>query len=1308
MTRAKRWLLWGLVLSPVALMPSAFLVSRAWLNHHLQRELALGDFRIRLANPYLGWDLDFHADSVEMDAPRVSLRAGRIATDVRLWNSIASLKPNIRVAAEEVRIRVEPDSLDSLEREKKRRRRKPPSFPNVRIPVAFKVTASRVQLAVGDAETVRIRDLVLLSQGPKGASLEASGIAVRNPRGASLLELDAAYRASARWFGKSLRYQFRAQNAGGDFLRLEGERRKSDLRFGKDSLEAQLAGFSPFAALFPGKGPPDFSAMEVRASARTGETREATVHAAFTTPRVWQIGPQRVEWTGNLADSSGQMVLKAHGFTGEELYLQGHFQVPGLDSGFARVPAALTAALSGYSHDFRFRIGSRILPGDAEIRRLRILPGLNLEAEVRTRDSSVIRGRAFRAPDSASKRDSSWKCTFAGTVDPRETWVHAWVDTNVTFRHARVSGEAGRKGLTVEAWVKQPKAYGAAADSVYAVQIINRTGYYLTGSRVRSRDVIWPVTGQVEWGRRLPAGQALSAGKTGLPGRKRKVSLAFRTKHPRYGFAEYAMPRTRAMIVRAEKLDCRHLPYTRLQKLIALKPVVTGGFEWDWLARTGRMDAGASLAYQGQSLGLEAEADWDARLFRATGLDVSFAGSKLHFSGEARLGGKQFWQMGKLGLKDVQSLSLGAEKFDAASLGVFLGPGYPVERGSLDGRLTYSDTAGFGGQYQVRNLELTPVRKLVSIPSLDLVGQGDSLMVALRTNSAAYPWLNDLIAVHVTQVLGQSPGLSLKAISDDGLNVSFLGRSGDFRDLEGVFSVSGDAALPGQVGTIRDLRLGGHFRAPFGKDVLKGMDLDSGSFAGRYAVPGLDTQSFQGSLSLREGRLRVPDLRASDRGGVTLSGEAEGDLNGAPKVTAKLRGRNLALQWPGVQRLVLSDAEASLRLDSNGLLAQARVGKAEFASSKPPVSMRGSLENLDAEYFRPPAPKGSKGLQAASTPQLKVKAKLRDFLFKHKIGFRELQRSIRTVKTDKRKKRVKPVDLQLTLETAGSGNRIETDVLRMVFVGDVTVKGVYPYTLLSGEFSALNGELGQTSQSYDISDFDLKWQNATVEEGRISVEGGKRLKSDCRPETERTCNVYVKLAGRLDEMAFTYDSDCGGNSGETMEPAALINSVSRGCFSEEYVAGAGGGNYGEAVFALLEPTINEKLTSVGDRFSGGWIKRTSVSGIGTAVSGDTTGAEPIAIGVESKEKWGVSVKAKAGYHPEKKAQNLWENKLAAEWRPPLEKASKSSEWKRRVRDRVTLEASVETRPDEKLNEQNRQDVRKQVGIRYRYKFWNLW
>jgi hypothetical protein len=280
----------------------------------------------------------------------------------------------------------------------------------------------------------------------------------------------------------------------------------------------------------------------------------------------------------------------------------------------------------------------------------------------------------------------------------------------------------------------------------------------------------------------------------------------------------------------------------------------------------------------------------------------------------------------------------------------------------------------------------------------------------------------------------------------------------------------------------------------------------------------------------------------------------------------------------------------------------------------------------------------------------------------------------------------------------------------LFFTGDLAVKGIYPYTLLSGEISALSGEVGQTSQAYDIRDFALKWQNATMEEGRIHVEGGKKLRVDCRPETRRTCNVFIKLEGRLDEMAFTYDSDCGQTAGgEVIEPAALINSVSRGCYSGDYVSGAGGGGYGEAVFTFLEPAISDNLTQRVSKGTWGLIRTTKVSGIGSIVSKDTTAnSEPISVAVETKEWKGLKGMAKAGYHPEKKENYPWENRVAAEWRVPLEKVAADSGWKRRVRDRVTLEASAETRPEDRLEEEQDRQVRQQVGIRYRYKFWNLW
>ena len=755
MTKTKRLLLLGILLSPVALLPTAFIVARVWLNQHLQRELSFAGFGLRLTNPVLGWDLDFSSDSLEVKSPRFSLRSGRIATDLRIWNSIASLKPSLRVEADTIRMRAEPDPADSLERARKKRLGKAPSFPNIRIPIAFRISATRVEMAMGDKPVVRLDGLSFYSQGQKGLALEASGIALPGKGDSGLVNVAGAYRASARWFGKNLRYQLRVKDPEGNFLNLDGERRKADLRVGKDSVDASLNSLTAYAPLFHGvasgkpqapglraKGLPDFRDITLQASLEMRKDhRSVRLHAGFQSPAVWRIVTQRVDLTAKLEDSSGRITVRSQGATDEAAYLQGNFQLPNLDSGFARAAGEMTATLSGFTRNFRFRIGRRILPGDAEIRRLRVLPGLIVEADVRTRDSSVFHGRAFRSADSGVGRRRFRPIDRPGIAPSTarsirgETWVHAWVDTNVTFRHARVTGEAGRSGLKVETWIRQPRAYGSAADSLYAIQTVNRSGYYLSASRVHGKEAVWPVTGQVEWGRRKP----------GEVRRKRKVTLAFRTKHPRYGSAEYSMPGPGKMVVKVENLDGQKLPYARLPKLMALHPVATGGFAWDIRERSGWVDASSGLAYNGRNLGVAIKADWDARRFSAESLDLTFAKSRLRLSGDARLSGRQFFQLGKLGIKDIQGLALEAERFDAAGLSDFLGKGYPVEKGILNGKLAYSDSTGFHGIYEMHGLELLPAKKFLSIPHLALIGEGENLRISMRTVSSTQPMLNDSV-----------------------------------------------------------------------------------------------------------------------------------------------------------------------------------------------------------------------------------------------------------------------------------------------------------------------------------------------------------------------------------------------------------------------------------------------------------------------------------------------------------------------------------------------------------------------------------
>ncbi len=1321
----RKWLLWGVLLAPVAILSGGVLFAKIWLNKHLNREMVWGETHIQMTHPHLGWRLNFTADSLEVRTPKFNIKAGTFHIDTRVWQGIVSLSPTMDFGAQCIQVFLATDTSSDVEMGIKGKRHRTRTFSGVRIPISLQARVGQVEVWRDSSLFAKVIGARAFTQGPKGAAVECDSLVLAIPADSgqikSVFAMGGSYRISARWFGKSLKYQVRMQNLIGDYLRMEGSHRKLDLERGMDSIDLAIGDLSPYNRLFSKPFLPSLTGINVQAGIVRDSQFAVRSHFKMTTPSKAILGQEHVKANLDILDSSGSLGIEAHGDSGESVTLHGRFAFPIQSSAPSQVASQVASqkdfrawiqrfsgSFTGFTHGVRIQLGGKVLPGDVEIQRLNFHSGLHADADIRSKDGSAVSikfnpGSILSDTSSPAwrvakfKKFEPWTLKFDGQASPSETWVHAWTDTNISYHTAKLNGVFQNGEWVGEAWINQARAYGAVADSLYTKQTIGRDGYRLLDSRLYWKDAVWPVTGQVDWGK-----------LKNRRGSSRQVSLHFRTQHKQFGTLTYSMPARHRMEVNASDVVIDKLPYPKIGKIMALKPVLSGSFAWDWAARSGTAVINSAVRYNGENLNLKMEGAWNWNRFSLKQAEIQFAGSKIKVSGDVRLHGRQFYQMQHLKIHDVEGLALETDRFDAARLAVFLGPGYPVDGGMLNGRLSYTDSTGFLGSYTANDLEIKPIKKLLHIKKMTLVGDGDNILLSMRTAAAPeVPWFNDSLSIKVDGCLGRVQNISLKAISENGLHVKFDGRAQEFRDLDGNLKVSGQSILPGQGGTIQALRLEGHVAFPFSHELLQKLEVDSGFIQGRYAVPGLDTQSIAGSLSINSGHLIIPDLEARNARSVALTGQAECDFQGPFKLSAHLRGENLKIKWPDLQKLVLQNSEVSLHIDSLGLSANATIGKAEFQSQHAPINIQGTLENLSLAYhLPPPSRKGA----AAPPPiaQLKVKTALRGFLFQHKLGFRDVQRFFRNVKVDKRNQHHNPIDLQISVETAGSTNRIETDILRMFFKGDLEVHGIYPYTLLTGQFSALSGELGQSSQSYDITDFDLKWQNATVEEGRVSVEGGKRLRYDCKPDTKRTCNVYIKLDGRLDEMAFTYDSDCGGNSGNVIEPAALINSVSRGCYSDQYVAGAGGGNYGEAVVNFLEPAINEKLSSVGNRYSLGWIKSTQVSGIGTVMSADSTGSEPIAIGIESKEKWGMSFKAKAGYHPEKKLANPWESRVALEWRPPLERVAHSSEWKRRVRDRVMLEASAENRPEEHIGETEKNQVRKQVGISYHYKFWDLW
>ncbi len=212
---------------------------------------------------------------------------------------------------------------------------------------------------------------------------------------------------------------------------------------------------------------------------------------------------------------------------------------------------------------------------------------------------------------------------------------------------------------------------------------------------------------------------------------------------------------------------------------------------------------------------------------------------------------------------------------------------------------------------------------------------------------------------------------------------------------------------------------------------------------------------------------------------------------------------------------------------------------------------------------------------------------------------------------------------------------------------------------------------------------------------------------DCYPDTRRTCNVGININGALNEMNFSYDTDCERNLGDASQPVSpgsLITWAAQGCAYAVQQGVTGG----EVVGKIADATSSQLITGKIKEASNGIIEKTRVSGIGSLMGNDSSLFEPVAVEVQTREKFRTSLKGKTGYFPERKLSNPWEGRLGLEYRPPFENFFSDSVWQARTKDRWTVEASVETRPSDHPDLDEQRQVRQQAGLRYHYRFWDWW
>ncbi len=1255
----------GLLALVLALTVLLFAASRI-AERSMRSERRFGDLHLRVHGPSVSPFFRIRADSLILWGP--TFRLAVVEPDARLFTRGALPFRHDGAAA----VILRGDSLFLDLDFHHNRTSKPVKLPaTLRFPFGIAVEWRVL--------TVHAPGMATITAGPaywrtRGSQVLRGEFDLRTPM-EDLPRLNAGI--TARWRGPALRYQLDVTEPGGAAtLRVSGIRGKNDLRRGYDSVEFFAA--RPSRSL-PHPGGLNLSAIADLKLAGKVDWRQDSLRfqGRFTTLAHPPL--QKADWSLSVRMGSrgGRFNLGADGPT-QSVHANGWWMHPVSWPAFP----ALTSWRGQFTARVRggdWKIHPFTVPLDFEIPDARLDTGMRLSAEVLTRDASRI--------------EVSWngrqpgRLEFDGDVSPTEGFALNWTDTNVSYRSAHVSGTWEDSRLLALARVCEPRAYGAFADSLEAENEVTSHGYFLRAGRIYRGGETFTGEGEVLW--KNPAG-------------KNEVSLRFNAGNPVDGHASIVMDPHGAIEITADSLYPTRFPHRVAERFLPLDPLLQGHLNWNHLTSSGSTSLGMRLTGAHGVLDAHADATWTKDSLRVrqasvrSGEAVAEAEGVLPFDGHALAGP---WDARRMmgGRWRVRAVEVDPEvmlDFVGRSKGKF--------RGVVNGELLYSVPSGLAGQMRADSLRLPAGPGGLGISGVTVMGIGDSLRADIGLFGGLHtPWRDTAVAV-LSGLGSSSPHLHAEARSLNGFAARIEGWIPGWSRLDAHVEALGRVALGENLGSLEAVRLEGELFAPLSAAFARSLVLKGRAFS-LLQITARDTQVVNGVPTYAEGLLKVSEINVHGGRGGDLSGFATLDVPRRAMYT-ELSGSRVNLVLPGGESLRAQELTTVLSWDpERGLVANvdARGGFAAF----PPSSLRieTGFEQIHARVTYPPPS------SPEVAPTLTAKARLHDLLLERKWGWRDatdyftgFNRSARSGGTAKRSR---PWELDVELEAAGVRNRVNTDILRMNFTGDARITGAYPYTLVRGKVSGLQGEVGQVRQAYVLRDFEVNWDNVTLEDGTLSAEGEKRLRTDCRPDTRQTCQISIHLDGRLEDVRFTYDTDCGQNSGQAVVPSVLINSMVQGCYVSETPGGEG--NYGSAAVAMLEPTLNARLSRGVSKGSGGFIKSTQVSGLSALIGSDSSGLEAVSLEVESREVHRVGLKGRAGYHPETKLANPMEYRMAAEYRPPLDRLATDSLWRARLRNRFTVEAAVETRPEGRDVEEARR-VRQRAGLRYRYRFWDLW
>lgn len=1284
---------------------------------YLAREIAVGEGRVRLVAPLFRWSLDLSADSVLYISPGADVSMGRTSISADLFKSLLRFSPAVILNVDTLSVATKP-TADTVKPKKDSI-----PFPDFRLPADIKVRAQRVQVSDTGGPMVECEGLVFETTGPQSVRLS-----IRDARARQTGTLRQSLAAAAAW-DDSLEAAVQASwRREGDSVHVSALLPKANLLRATVELKAWLASSDPYMAAF--KLPATLPRVEglaasVKASMPGSFRVEAEVRARvsrFPDSLPLKLGPQNLAIRFGFADTAGAWSITSRGLGGEDVDLRGNLYVTGRDSLANPAWLASHAGTTAKGHLRGFAVTAAGKRGTADLRISELrASGDAIMADITTGDGSRIaadlrkvpskgppkvaaKGQARSAVPSRSALQD-WNGNFSVDLAPGERWLVAFTDTNLAFTSARAEGTLRSGEVTATVAMTGLKAYGVLADSLRLHNRYGPDGYELRPSHLYWKEIDWELSGRV------------GLGKPGMP-------ISAHVGNAESGTVDFAMPAPGVMEAHVRNLAPEKLPYAKLDTLKANQPRITADFRWDKGKKEGAADVSLEGRFKGEKLQARAQAEWNAQTLVVKETRASLSGNEITASATLNLRGRQFYDLSKLAREDFESVSLGADRFDLAKALAVAMPEPPLKSGTATGKLGFSAAGGFSGSYKLENIHLRSdgsEPEKFAIKELSIMGRGDALVIKAVTVSEEEPLFRDSVNLEVAGVLGRTQTLVLTARAGQNIFVDFRGAVKDFNRLEGRLGVRGDVVLPGSSGELKNLRVGAEIAMPF-KEGAKGLSVVADTLGGVYVVAGLDTQTFSAPVRMIGGKIAIPNLTMNAKSGARLSGRFEYDP-ATKRMSGSLAGNSFAAQFGKGDKVKLRDVKVELQGDSTSLDLRASIGSGSAEHIKAPLRAAGDFSRVEVVYHTPMG-KEKRGSRAASRiPYVRVDATLDSSEVRYRLRSMETLQNLfkRSPEAKRTAKRSSAMQVQINVETAGRGNSIETDILRVSYVGNFSMAGTYPYALVQGRISSQKGELGTKKQAYAIRRMDIKWLNTPMEEGDVQLEANKRLARNCEAGTLDSCNITTRLTGELSDLQFTYDSDCEGASGAGVEVSALVYSVRRGCYSSALRGGGSGLSYSEQALGLLEPVASSYLTDAVGKLSGHWISSAQVSGLSALASdrkkADSSGGatsststqEAIALEILSKEFWRTRLRVKSAYAPENTvASSPWNYRVGLEWRPPLPGFIDDPRWKQRLRNNVNVEAAIFTDPDRTQENREDESLRKRLGLNYTYDFWGGW